>query len=103
MVNKDRIKRKAWTTLLNKALEEMNSNQVVLLKRGDLFDDQAKVTYKKIYEELHDMHKQIKEGGDLQQAYRYLQLSVFNKEESFCMDLFQTKRFPVLFELFEYE
>jgi hypothetical protein len=95
--------KKRFLSLINKALSEMKEEQVVLLKRGDLFGDEQRNLYKEMYEEIKEVQHFIKEGGLVNKGYRHLQMNIFMKHESFFMNLFETQQFPVLFELFEFE
>jgi hypothetical protein len=96
-------KREHFLSLMEKALKEMKGNQVVLFKRGDLFREDDRHLYKSMYEEIRDVKDFIKDGASIDKGYRHLQMNVFMKNESFLMNLFETKNFPDLFELFEFE
>lgn len=95
-------KKKVFVSLMRDALAEMKNNQTILLKRGDLFREDVRDLYKRMYEEIEETHDYLAGEGTVKDAYRYLQLNVFMKHESFFMDLFETNEFPVLFELFEF-
>jgi hypothetical protein len=99
----EREHKKRFLSLMNKALSEMKEEQVVLLKRGDLFGDEQRNLYKEMYEEIKEVQHFIKEGGLVNKGYRHLQMNIFMKHESFFMNLFETQQFPILFELFEFE
>jgi hypothetical protein len=96
-------KRRQFLLFMKTALEEMKRNQVVLFKRGDLFQEADRHVYKNMYEEIQTVKDFIKDGGSIDKGYRHLQMNVFMKNESFLMNLFETKSFPNLFELFEFE
>lgn len=96
-------KRKQFLSLMNKALKEMHANQVVLFKRGDLFREDDRHVYKHMYEEIETVKDFIKDGESIDKGYRHLQMNVFMKNETFLMNLFETREFPDLFELFEFE
>lgn len=92
-----------FISIIDKALTEMETQQVVLLKRGDLIEREKLPLFKEMYEEIKEIRTYLETGGAIEKAYRHLQMNVFMKHEAFFMDLFETKSFPELFELFEYE
>lgn len=96
-------KQQQFLSLTENALNEMKENQSVLLKRGDLFSGDDNRLYKEMYEEIKEVQHFVQQNGDLNKGYRHLQMNVFMKHESFFMNLFDTRHFPVLFELFEFE
>jgi hypothetical protein len=96
-------KRAEWLALLSKALLEMNLNQTVPLLRRDLFGKKALEKFNVIYYEILRTITKVRRNEDIYTLHRDLQLDVFMENESMLMDLFETKSFPVLFELFEYE
>lgn len=95
--------RKEWITDLGKAMEELKNNQTILVTRGDLFGEEEVTLYKFAIRELTETKSYLKGGGDVEKAYRFLQQNVFMRHESFFMDLFETRQFPQLFDLFEKE
>ena len=103
-MNQSESKRKnEFISLINKALSEMKQNQVILLKRGDLIDDDQRNLYKDMDREIEEVRRFVRNGGTVKEGYRHLQMNIFMKHETFFMNLFETQNFPVLFELFEYE
>lgn len=92
-----------WIEHMTKAIQEMKEKQVVLLKRGDLIKEEQIPLYKEVLNELIETKWYLRQIGNVKEAYRYLQLNVFMKHESFFMDLFETNEFPSLFDLFELE
>lgn len=97
------LNRKEWMVLIQQSINELTQQQAILLKRGDLFGEKERGTYRLIYDELCKLLTDTLAERDLQEMHRYLQVSVFMPNESFLMDLFETNHFPLLFELFEYE
>jgi isopenicillin N synthase-like dioxygenase len=54
-------------------------------------------------EELKSVYEYLNhEKSSGKNAYRHMQLEIFNKHETFFMDLFATRQFPWLFMLFEF-
>lgn len=93
-----------WIEVLGKAINEMEQKKIVLLKRGDLIKEEMFGLYKDAIEEFKTVAEYLNSpSGDIKKSYRYLQMNVFMKHESFFMDLFETNEFPYLFELFEFE
>lgn len=92
-----------WLKHLENAINEMLKKYVVILKRGDLIDEEKIPLYKETIHELIDTERFLGGKGTPNEVYRHLQLNVFMKHESFFMDLFETNEFPQLFELFELE
>lgn len=95
--------KKTWQSHLTKAIDEMKQNKVVLLTRGDLIREEQIPLYSELMKEFEEAKRHLMNTGDVQMTYRYLFSNVFMKHESFFMDLFETKKFPHLFELFELE
>lgn len=96
-------KNDALLCLFQKALDEMKENWQVILTRGDKILKSDLKLYGPIYHELVLTKKLLEEGEEVSKVIRHKNLNIFNPYESFFMDLFETKRFPILFELYEYE
>jgi hypothetical protein len=99
----EKEKRRQFLSLITNALSEMKEQQTVLLKRGDLFRERERELFKSQYHEIKDILDFVKHNGSVEKGYRHLQMNVFMKHESFFMNLFETQKFPILFELFEFE
>lgn len=93
-------KRRKFIRVAEKALNEMEKNKILLLKRGDIFENKESL-YKEIREGIATALSNAKEGGSFKENHRYLHINVFSKNESFLMDVFDTMAFPCLFVLFE--
>lgn len=87
--------------MLDQAINEMRCNQTKALATEMLAD--KKEFYEEMYKELKKAKSFLREGGSKTTTYRYLQMNIFFKYETFFMDLFDTNLFPCLFELFEFE
>lgn len=96
-------KKEQLIQLLEQTLEELKNNQLILLKRGDVVESSQKHLYKETSNELETVKEFVETNGDVTQAYRFMQINLFMKHENFYMNLFDTKMFPRLFELFEFE
>lgn len=96
-------KRKEILSLLILSLNEMEKNQCIILTRGDLIMESDRDLYGKAYQQLMDLLKKFDTFSDVKEIVRYKNTEIFFKNESFFMDLFETRKFPAMFDLFEFE
>ena len=89
--------------LMQLAIEEMEQKQTIILLRGDLLHPTHAPLYEQAYLQLKQWKQDLMERETVYQTYRNLQSRFFMKEETFCMNLFETRQFPCLFTLFEFE
>lgn len=88
--------------LVKKSIKEMEDNKMIIIERGDLFDDGYDTQkYAEALYGLYDVNNYLEDGGLYKTAGKFLEQSFF-KDETFFMNLFETERFPYLFDLFEY-
>jgi hypothetical protein len=89
--------------LVTSAIKEMKKNQWALLFRADLFKEVESTKFKYIYYQLKAVKEYLEEGDDVDEVLHYLKNHVFETQRSLLYDLFETKRFPALMELYENE
>lgn len=102
VISKELEEKRLLLDLIKRSLKEMEEKQVIQLLRGDLIGENERPLYRLMYKEFKEVQSFLKEGGSVDKAKRYLSMEIFDKRESFFMDLFDTNEFPILFELFEY-
>lgn len=90
-------------SLIKDSLKEMEENKCVLLTRGDLIQDKEVPLYRMMYQKISELEDMVAGGEELSKVIRHKELNIFMKNESFFMELFDTRSFPKLFDLFEYE
>jgi hypothetical protein len=111
----EEMQRYQLLTTLEKALKEMEMMKEAIMFESWIAVDQQWELYQekmgdylKRMEELKSVYEFVNAGGSGKKAYYHMHLEIFNKHESFFMDLFEgidlsgKKTFPQLFELYEF-
>ncbi|PGQ88210.1 hypothetical protein [Priestia megaterium] len=100
-------KREELLKLVKGAMNEMKENKGVVLIRADKFQEREAINYGVMYSALSIIQGLLEHGlhgpVEVAKVVRHKNLAIFEKYETMCMDLFETHRFPILFELYEYE
>ena len=94
--------RKELLKLLNKSVKELEDNRLLLLIREDIIHQEDNHLYKEIYHELKNLRDRLKDGANAASIMKE-KIDVFEKHQSFFMDLFDTHEYPNMFDLYEFE
>ena len=87
----------AYKKLMNKAIKEMESGWVVLLKRGDKVPEGSYEKYKNLLAAIKAISEEPEEATMIEKMNE-----LFETQEEFIYDLFETNGFKKLLELYEY-
>jgi hypothetical protein len=104
----EEVQRYQLLTTLERALKEMETRGKSIMYESWFTVDQKWEHYQERMEELKAVYEFVNAGGSGKKAYYHMHLEIFNKHESFFMDLFESidlygkTIFPQIFELYEF-
>lgn len=99
---RDQKKRKELVKRLTATIKEMEVNQLLVLKRGDIIQDEDRPLYSLVYKELKQAKFYLEGGGDYEKTVKHLHHLLHEKQRDFILDVLDTMAYPKLQLLTEY-